>query len=273
MSFGTDILRTSPTNPSCMYFVMLSKCSYTYIRSCRFGSIVSGGTFLLQTHVTALWQNLQPTPITPSSRRASISPCFNISSTLPVAEKSILSLPTRTRSHVSIVASWITRLTLHPFAGATRRPEKSRGEWMVCFTLDSHPLERLKGVAAFRGELTSHHPHFHPASPAAAKDIDIETAKQLLPDALTVGIHMGSSFCFSIVTPIIKDPFPSGTWHRFDCSLMPRDSWFYFLGPPNVSMPAKFMKTSITPRKTTGPSTTGSQVCVQYICISNTNVN
>ena len=44
---------------------------------------------------------------------------------------------------------------------------------------------------AFRGELTSHHPHFHPSSPARAKDIDIKTAKQLLPDGLTVGIHMG----------------------------------------------------------------------------------
>ena len=46
---------------------------------------------------------------------------------------------------------------------------------------------------AFRGELTSHHPHFHPASPAAARDIDIKTAKQLLPNSLTVGIHMGQS--------------------------------------------------------------------------------
>lgn len=53
-------------------------------------------------------------------------------------------------------------------------------------------------MAAFRGELTSHHPHFHPASPAAAKDIDIETARQLLPDALTVGIHMGLSLSFLI---------------------------------------------------------------------------
>ena len=45
---------------------------------------------------------------------------------------------------------------------------------------------------AFRGELTSHHPRFHPASPAAAKDIDIDTAKQLLPNGLSVGIHMGT---------------------------------------------------------------------------------
>ena len=47
-------------------------------------------------------------------------------------------------------------------------------------------------LSAFRGELTSHHPHFHPASPAAVRDIDIETAKQMLPDGLTVGIHMGT---------------------------------------------------------------------------------
>ncbi len=49
---------------------------------------------------------------------------------------------------------------------------------------------------AFRGELTSHHPLFHPASPAASKDIDIKTAKQLLPDSLTVGIHMGAFVAF-----------------------------------------------------------------------------
>jgi alcohol oxidase len=52
--------------------------------------------------------------------------------------------------------------------------------------------EVARRMDAFRGELASHHPHFHPASPAAAKDIDIETAKQLLPHALTVGIHMGT---------------------------------------------------------------------------------
>jgi alcohol oxidase len=46
-------------------------------------------------------------------------------------------------------------------------------------------------TSAFRGELTSHHPHFHPSSPAAAKDIDIKTAKGVLPDGFTVGIHMG----------------------------------------------------------------------------------
>ncbi|KAH7929099.1 alcohol oxidase [Leucogyrophana mollusca] len=52
--------------------------------------------------------------------------------------------------------------------------------------------EVARRMDAFRGELTSHHPHFHPASPAAAKDIDITTAKQLMPDAFTVGIHMGT---------------------------------------------------------------------------------
>ncbi|KAF6747541.1 alcohol oxidase [Ephemerocybe angulata] len=52
--------------------------------------------------------------------------------------------------------------------------------------------EVARRMDAYRGELTSHHPRFHPASPAAAKDIDIETAKQILPDGLTVGIHMGT---------------------------------------------------------------------------------
>ncbi|KAG1746626.1 uncharacterized protein EDB91DRAFT_1245812 [Suillus paluster] len=52
--------------------------------------------------------------------------------------------------------------------------------------------EVARRMDAFRGELTSHHPHFHPASPAAARDIDIKTAKQLMPNGFTVGIHMGT---------------------------------------------------------------------------------
>ncbi|EGN97564.1 hypothetical protein SERLA73DRAFT_184316 [Serpula lacrymans var. lacrymans S7.3] len=52
--------------------------------------------------------------------------------------------------------------------------------------------EVARRMDAFRGELTSHHPHFHPASPAACKDIDIKTSKQLMPDGFTVGIHMGT---------------------------------------------------------------------------------
>ncbi|KAL1673839.1 hypothetical protein EV122DRAFT_270080 [Schizophyllum commune] len=52
--------------------------------------------------------------------------------------------------------------------------------------------EIARRMDAFRGELTSHHPHFHPDSPAACKDIDIGTAKQLLPHGFTVGIHMGT---------------------------------------------------------------------------------
>ncbi|KAG6839465.1 hypothetical protein C0991_002330 [Blastosporella zonata] len=52
--------------------------------------------------------------------------------------------------------------------------------------------EVARRMDAFRGELTSHHPRFHPASPAAAHDIDIRTAKQLLPNGFTVGIHMGT---------------------------------------------------------------------------------
>ncbi|KAJ7248865.1 GMC oxidoreductase-domain-containing protein [Mycena haematopus] len=52
--------------------------------------------------------------------------------------------------------------------------------------------EIARRMDAFRGELTSHHPRFHPASPAAAKDIDIQTAKGILPNGFTVGIHMGT---------------------------------------------------------------------------------
>ncbi|KAH8919511.1 GMC oxidoreductase [Atractiella rhizophila] len=52
--------------------------------------------------------------------------------------------------------------------------------------------EVARRMAAFRGELTSHHPHFHPASEAACLDIDIETAKQILPNSFTTGIHMGT---------------------------------------------------------------------------------
>ncbi|KAJ3712557.1 GMC oxidoreductase-domain-containing protein [Lentinula guzmanii] len=52
--------------------------------------------------------------------------------------------------------------------------------------------EVARRMDAFRGELTSHHPHFYPGSPAACKDIDIKTAKQIYPDGLSVGIHMGT---------------------------------------------------------------------------------
>ncbi|KAK7696465.1 hypothetical protein QCA50_001122 [Cerrena zonata] len=52
--------------------------------------------------------------------------------------------------------------------------------------------EVARRMDAFRGELTSHHPRFHPASPAAARDIDIKTAKEIYPNGLTVGIHMGT---------------------------------------------------------------------------------
>jgi alcohol oxidase len=52
--------------------------------------------------------------------------------------------------------------------------------------------EVARRMDSFRGELTSHHPRFHPASPAAAVDIDIRTAKEMMPDAFTVGIHMGT---------------------------------------------------------------------------------
>ncbi|KAH9475048.1 Alcohol oxidase 1 [Psilocybe cubensis] len=52
--------------------------------------------------------------------------------------------------------------------------------------------EIARRMDAFRGELTSHHPRFHPASPAACRDIDIRTAKEMLPNGFTVGIHMGT---------------------------------------------------------------------------------
>ncbi|KAH9853281.1 alcohol oxidase [Lenzites betulinus] len=52
--------------------------------------------------------------------------------------------------------------------------------------------EVARRMDAFRGELTSHHPHFHPASPAACQDIDVRTAKEIYPNGLTVGIHMGT---------------------------------------------------------------------------------
>ena len=51
---------------------------------------------------------------------------------------------------------------------------------------------------AYRGDLTSLHPHFHPASKAACQDIDIVTAKQILPDGFTVGIHMSARPLFRI---------------------------------------------------------------------------
>jgi alcohol oxidase len=47
-------------------------------------------------------------------------------------------------------------------------------------------------MIAFRGELTSHHPHFHPDSPAVCHDVDLKTAKDILPDSFTTGLHMGT---------------------------------------------------------------------------------
>ena len=72
---------------------------------------------------------------------------------------------------------------------------KSRVAWTVRSA--QQPVRTLScslrhSITAFRGELTSHHPQFHPDSPAACQDIDIKTAKDLLPNALTVGIHMGT---------------------------------------------------------------------------------
>jgi alcohol oxidase len=66
--------------------------------------------------------------------------------------------------------------------------------------------------------LTSHHPHFHPASPAAAKDIDIDTALKILPDSFTT---VGRIFLYvSRVFNSDADPDPfgqgihMGTWHK-----------------------------------------------------------
>ncbi|KAK4703474.1 hypothetical protein P7C70_g2739, partial [Phenoliferia sp. Uapishka_3] len=50
----------------------------------------------------------------------------------------------------------------------------------------------FKHISAYRGDLTSHHPHYHPTSKAKTFDVDIVTAKQILPEGLTVGIHMGT---------------------------------------------------------------------------------
>ncbi|KAF8599079.1 putative methanol oxidase [Ceratobasidium sp. AG-I] len=53
--------------------------------------------------------------------------------------------------------------------------------------------EVARRMDAYRGELTSLHPHFHPDSPAACEDVDLQTAKDYMPPGqLTVGIHMGS---------------------------------------------------------------------------------
>ncbi|GAA5907615.1 hypothetical protein JCM6882_004423 [Rhodosporidiobolus microsporus] len=67
--------------------------------------------------------------------------------------------------------------------------------------------EIARRMDAYRGELTSHHPHFHPGSQAAAKDIDLVTAKQLLPNSLTTGIHMR-------VPPALPLLCTLGTWSR-----------------------------------------------------------
>ncbi|CAE7191054.1 unnamed protein product [Rhizoctonia solani] len=53
--------------------------------------------------------------------------------------------------------------------------------------------EVARRMDAYRGELTALHPHFHPDSPAACEDVDLQTAKEYMPEGqLTVGIHMGT---------------------------------------------------------------------------------
>lgn len=94
---------------------------------------------------------------------------------------------------------------------------------------------------AFRGELTSHHPHFHPGSPAACRDIDIQTAKEIYPNGFTVGLHMGMS-CISAL-----------------------DNGLKFLQEPGTSLvrngiPQRCTKTSSIPLKMTRQSMTGSPV-------------
>jgi alcohol oxidase len=51
--------------------------------------------------------------------------------------------------------------------------------------------EIARRMDSFRGELTSQHPHFCPGSPAACRDIDMVTAKQLMPHSHTLGVPMG----------------------------------------------------------------------------------
>lgn len=58
--------------------------------------------------------------------------------------------------------------------------------------------EIARRMDAYRGELTSHHPQFHPASPAATRDVDVVTARGILPGSFTTGIHMGS---WHVATP------------------------------------------------------------------------
>ncbi|KAG6819018.1 hypothetical protein H0H93_016330 [Arthromyces matolae] len=111
--------------------------------------------------------------------------------------------------------------------------------------------EVARRMDAFRGELTSHHPRFHPASPAAAKDIDIQTAKQLLPNGFTVGIHMGTpgeAYNASKVHEDIKysaeddqaiDDWISDhvetTWHSLGtCAMKPREEGGVVDGRLNV---------------------------------------
>ncbi|KAF5367914.1 hypothetical protein D9757_007760 [Collybiopsis confluens] len=64
--------------------------------------------------------------------------------------------------------------------------------------------EVARRMDAFRGELTSHHPHFHPASPAACKDIDITAATR----SVTVRKPIACGFqnkTRSLVTFLLRD--------------------------------------------------------------------
>lgn len=103
--------------------------------------------------------------------------------------------------------------------------------------------EIARRMDAYRGELTSVHPHFHPSSPAACEDVDLVTAREILgPHALTNGIHMGTWSRPSVHRPdqVVEDikyskeddaaiddwarDHVETTWHSLGtCAMKPRE--------------------------------------------------
>lgn len=189
-SYGIRTSRTRPTNPLCSLRSSLERTRITV--SCVAPTQRACERFCLSP--------------SRSSLRESSLPCSSTSSTPPRGGTS--TLPARVRSFRVHECPLILLFTADPHA----KPHFDSGfmnnkadfapiRWSYKRTREiarrmdgpsssSSPLQNLTIAAGYRGELTSHHPHFHPASPAAVKDIDIVTAKQLLPNGFSVGIHM-----------------------------------------------------------------------------------
>jgi len=116
---------------------------------------------------------------------------------------------------------------------------------------------------------------FPPASPAAAKDIDIELRNNSCRCAYC-GHHMVCHFLSSFATSTLKRYFLLGTWHRFMIRLIDPISRLITSdpSPPSLTMLKSSRDIKYT-EEDDKPLMTGSPVCVldNSIYISNVSIH